>query len=96
MVIGGEELGSEDTGYGPAHYLVPEEVKAVATAIDEIPVWELLEKFDAERMNEEQIYPEGWRDGPEEREYISQHYAALVSFFRAAADADDAMLVYLA
>lgn len=96
VVIGGAELGTEDTGYGPAHYLVPEEVKAVATAINEIPAWELVEKYDAERMNEEHIYPEGWEDRPIEREYISEHYAALVSFFRAAADADDAMIVYLA
>jgi hypothetical protein len=41
------------------------------------------------------FYPQGWSDAEEERNYIGQYYAQLAEFFRNAALADDAMLVYL-
>jgi hypothetical protein len=93
--MGGESIGEQDVGYGPARFLTTQQVKDVANAIEQIPAWELREKFDANRMNDEEIYPHGWRDSAEERDYISQHYLALVKFFKDAADANDAMIVYL-
>lgn len=95
IVLGGECIGEEDVGYGPARYLTVQQVKDVANAIDQFPAWELLQKYDANRMNDEEIYPHGWRDLSEERDYISQNYLALVKFFKDAAAANDAMIVYL-
>ena len=95
VVLGGECIGDQDVGYGPARFLTPQQVKEVAVAINDIPTAKLLEKFDADRMNQEEIYPQGWSDSPEEREYIEQNYSSLVTFFRSAADAGDAMIVYL-
>ena len=95
LVMGGESIGEQDVGYGPARFLTTQQVKDVANAIEQIPAWELREKFDANRMNDEEIYPHGWRDSAEERDYISQHYLALVKFFKDAADANDAIIVYL-
>ncbi len=95
VVMGGECIGEQDVGYGPARYLTVQQVKDVANSIGQLSAWELLAKFDASRMNDEEIYPQGWRDEIEERDYISQYYLALVSFFKEAADANDAMIVYL-
>lgn len=72
-----------------------QQVKEVAVAINDIPTAKLLEKFYADRLNQEEIYPEGWSDSPEEREYIEQNYSSLVKFFWSAADAGDAMTGYL-
>lgn len=95
VVMGGESIGEQDVGYGPARYLTSQQVKDVTNALEQIPAWELLEKFDADRMNQEEIYPHGWRSCQEERDYISQHYSSLVQFFKSAADAGDAMIAYL-
>src|SRR5512145_2276037 len=59
-VLGGEPLGQEDVGYGPARFLTPEEVKATAVALDEVSVSDLLEKFDAQELNDNNVYPEHW------------------------------------
>lgn len=95
VVMGGECIGEQDVGYGPARYLTSQQVKEVATAIEKITASKLLEKFDAERMNQEEIYPHGWRNSQEERDYIGQYYSSLVKFFKDTADAGDAMIVYL-
>ncbi len=87
VVLGGECIGDQDVGYGPARFLTPQQVKDVAVAINDIPTAKLLERFDADRMNQEEIYPHGWSDTPEEREYIEQNYSSLVTFFRIAANA---------
>ena len=95
VVMGGECIGEEDVGYGPARYLTSQQVKEVANAMDQITERQLLDKFDAELMNREEIYPQGWCDSQEERDYIGQYYSSLGKFFRSAADAGDAMIVYL-
>lgn len=95
VVLGGESIGDQDVGYGPARFLTSPQVKDVANAIGQIDAWELLDKFDSEQLNDAEIYPHGWRDAPKERDYIRQYYLSLAEFFRAAADADDAMILYL-
>lgn len=95
-VMGGEDLGDEDVGYGPARYLTPELVRTVANALEEIAVAELLARYDANRMTEEDIYPGIWDEEESTvKDYIGHFYEALVSFFRTAADAGDGMLIYL-
>ena len=94
-VLGGKPIGEVDVGYGPARSLGPEEVRDVADALDGIPAYQLLDKYDAEAMNEEEIYPHGWSGNEEEREYISSYFLALVTFFRRASQAGDAMVLYL-
>lgn len=95
VVMGGESIGTQDVGYGPARFLTPAEVKDVANSLDEISVSDLLERYDPDALNAEEIYPQGWSDAEEERKYIGQYYSQLTEFFRKAAHADDAMLVYL-
>jgi hypothetical protein len=94
VVLGGTELG-EDIGYGPARYLSPKEVQAVANALQELPAFEVLERFDAQRLNDAEIYPHGWSGSPEELDYIRDNYLALTEYFRKVAEAKDAMLIYL-
>ena len=95
VVMGGECIGEQDIGYGPARYLTSQQVKEVGNAIGQIPESKLLAKFDAERMNREEIYPQGWCNSQEERDYIGQYFSTLRRFFRSASDAGDATIVYI-
>ena len=94
-VLGGEEIGDVDVGYGPARFLEPEEVRALANALSNISSAELIEQFDPRALNEAEIYPQGWRGERHEREYIVGNYQRLVEFLQIAADAGDAVIEYL-
>lgn len=99
VVLGGKELGDVDLDYG-ARYLTPEEVQLTAQALAGIPVEKLMERFDYEALvqsgacwvpNEE----ERKAREEEDRDYISFHYEALRRYFLGAAEAGDAMLLWI-
>ncbi len=93
VVMGGAEIGDEDVGYGPARGLTPYEVQAVSSALREISGEALWSRFDEQAFAAAEIYPEGWSaDG---KDYVVEHYEALRRFFAEAAEAQDAMLLYL-
>ncbi len=94
-ILGGEEIG-EDVGYGPARYLIPAQVQAVASALSAVDADQFSKRFDPAAMDSAEIYPQIWqRDGAEGLEYVTHHYAHLSSFYRAAAERGDAVLIYL-
>jgi len=95
-VLGGEVLGKEDLGYGPARFLTADEVKETAAALDEISVSDLLDKLDAQELNDNDIYPRGWTGEQIDLQYIKDYFLRLVIFFRSCADSDHAMLLYIA
>ncbi len=94
-VLGGEPIGDDDLGYGPVRFLTGDEVREVADALEDVPVFVLMERFDPEALDEAEIYPESWGSDDVGRDYISAHYTGLAEFFRTAARAGDVMLVYL-
>src|SRR5687768_8223988 len=94
-VLGGELLGEEDVGYGPARYLTPPRVREVANALAELPAEKLLERFNAETLNDAEVYPHGWAGERHELDYISQNYMGLVDFFRKVSNRGEAMLLYI-
>jgi hypothetical protein len=94
-VMGGEEIG-EDVGYGPARYLDPAQVKAVAAAISLITPQDFSTKFNPAALDAEEIYPEGWDGtGPEALEYVLDYYSQLSSFYQAAAERGYAVISYI-
>lgn len=94
-VLGGEPLGEEDVGYGPARALTAEQVKATAQALADLPVETLLARFDAQTLNDNEIYPQAWTGEADDLAYVEHHYIQLAAFFQAAAKHDDALLLYV-
>jgi hypothetical protein len=94
-VLGGEPIGEVDVGYGPARFLKPGEVRALAEALSDIPADELLARFDPTALNDADVYPQGWSGNPHDREYIASNYRQLVAFLRAASENGEAVIVYL-
>ncbi len=93
-VLGGDEIGDEDVGYGPARSMAPAKVKEVAAALSAISPEALWSRFDEELVDELEIYP-GWKGDEEDREYVLDHYEKLQEFFKQAAAEHAAMILYL-
>src|SRR5690606_10750890 len=58
LLFSGQLIDEEqDLGYGPAHYLLPDEVKYLNEMLKTISVEDLKARFDPAKMNELEIYP---------------------------------------
>ena len=84
-----------DVGYGPAHYLTPEQVAGIHRKITSLTEADLKARYDTEAMNEEEeLYPSlEWNE--EDFEYLYSHFQALQSFFATAASRGEAMITFL-
>nr|WP_314551956.1 YfbM family protein [uncultured Capnocytophaga sp.] len=84
-----------DVGYGPAHYLTPEQVAGIHRKIASLTEADLKARYDPEAMNEEEeLYPSlDWNE--EIFEYLYFHFQALQSFFAMAASRGEAIVTFL-
>ncbi|MFV0388966.1 MAG: DUF1877 family protein [Pyrinomonadaceae bacterium] len=80
ILFSGQLIDEEqDLGYGPAHYLTPEQVAELNNEISTITIADLKQNFDPKKMTEQEVYPTIWDEG-EERMYLImlltgfQHY----------------------
>jgi hypothetical protein len=94
VVLGGRPTRFEAT-YGHVRVLDVDEVAAVATALEAIPVAELASRFSATELNARRIYPQprpgGWDD--RQIESLWEAYPRLTAFFRRAATAGKIVLL---
>lgn len=96
IVHGEEEIpGAEDWGYGPPRYLTPEQVRAAAAALGGLSSDVLVRDVTEAELAQADLYPNIAGEGLQWLKYVTHHYDALVPFFRAAAAAGDAMVVWL-
>ena len=95
-VLGGIEIG-EDMGYGPARYLTPEEVRAVARSLAAISTEQLKKRYSSDALEAAEIYPTGiWEaEGWGAFDYLVQNFEPLVHFYHEAAERGDAVILYL-
>ena len=84
-----------DVGYGPAHYLTPEQVACINHKIASLTEADLKSHYDPEAMNkEEKLYPSlDWNE--KIFDYLYFHFQALQSFFATAASRGEAIVTYL-
>lgn len=86
-ILGGTEIG-EDMGYGPARVLTPDEVRAVAAALNKVDRTELKKKFDPKMLEKNNIYVGDW-----DFKELSARLKELTMFFEEAAENGNAMLL---
>lgn len=96
VVMGGTEIG-DDLGYGPARYLLPEQVKEATENLSVLDKAELRTQFDPVAFEAADIYPGGWTVGEPDAafEWLWVRLSAVREFFREAAQNGDVMLMYL-
>jgi hypothetical protein len=86
LVSGGQEVGEEDVGYGPARTLTPGETREIAGALAAVSDDQLRARFAPGEMMRLEIYPEIWDRDPAEDDtlgyliaYVGQLRAILAS-----------------
>lgn len=84
-----------DVGYGPAHYLTPEQVAGINRKIASLTEADLKSHYDPEAMNKEKkLYPSlDWNE--KIFDYLYFHFQALQSFFATAASRGEVIVTYL-
>lgn len=64
VLFSGQLIDEEQNlGYGPAHYLTPEQVAGLNNEISTITIADLRQKFNPGKMNELEVYPTIWDEG---------------------------------
>jgi hypothetical protein len=85
----------QDMGYGPAHYLNPDQVKTVHQALSNISESDFISKYDAGQLNENNVYHESWENGEDDKEYLTTHFQQLKKFYSSAAREQEAIITYV-
>lgn len=95
VLLSGQELDPEqDMGYGPAHYLTPEQVRELNTEIAAISVEELHKRYDPAKMKALEIYPNVW-ENEEEVHYLTEYFADIQTVFATAAKNGEAIITFI-
>jgi hypothetical protein len=74
----------QDFGYGPAFYLLPEEVKEINSELLKMSISDLKKRFDPDKMEALGLYPEIWHD-EESLPYLLDNFEELKAFYATAA-----------
>ncbi len=96
VLHGGETLGDEDVGYGPARAFSPSEVKEISLALTPLTSEKLAVRCNAQRMDELKIYPGGWTQEPRSIDALLSTYEELRSFVADTATRGEALVVFVA
>src|SRR5262249_30958921 len=95
-VYGDKELGDVDVGYGPARYLLPEQVRDVDAELSFLPAAELFEQDNPDAMRQAELYGAPTEKYDEmEKEDLRKYYKSLVRFYADAARAGYGVLTWL-
>jgi hypothetical protein len=94
VIFGGKEIG-EDVGYGPAHLIESEEVKAIAEELEEITIHKFIEMFKVRDLSNVGLYAFDKNDLEAEIECASECFDQIREYYLEAASRDEFMLLYL-
>jgi hypothetical protein len=93
-ILGGEPLGDEEVGHGPARYLLPPAVAAVSAALGKVDFSALKELFRSAVLGNGEVYP-GLED-EEDFNYLEYNFLRLRDFYRARAEQGQTVLLFVA
>ncbi|MER6393188.1 YfbM family protein [Streptomyces sp. NPDC001523] len=94
VVHGEEPLATDHWGYGPPQYLAPERVRLAADTLHGTTYDQLIQDVDPSELTKAEVYPQIW-DSPASLEWASDLFTPLTEFFRGAASAGHAMLIWI-
>ena len=85
----------QDLGYGPAHYLQPDEVAELQPQLAALTATELQSRFNPAKMTELGIYPGIWDEGAEAFDYLLQGFTTVQEHYAEAAQRGEGMVTFL-
>jgi hypothetical protein len=96
VLFSGQLIDAEqDLGYGPAHFLTPEQVAELNNEISPITSADLRQKFNPEKMTELEVYPIIWDEGDDAFEYLAEGFLTLQNVFADATKNGQAIITFL-
>lgn len=96
VLFSGQLIDEEqDLGYGPAHYLTPEQVVELNSEISKISIADLKQKFDPKKMTELEVYPTIWDEGDEAFDYVADGFSTIQNVFADATKNGEAIITFL-
>lgn len=95
VVLGGDEVGPDAFGYGPARFIKPDVVKEIAEALKTVDLEELKTKYSKEEFTEANLYSFEAAEFEEEIGILIDYIDGLIEFYGEAADKGNAVLTYI-
>ncbi|MDW8849975.1 YfbM family protein [Flavobacterium sp. MMLR14_040] len=93
VLFSGQLIDEEqDLGYGPGHYLTPDQVKDLSDQISKITTEDLKKKYNSKKMNELDVYPIWDEDS---FDYLAENFKLLQQIYAEAANNDQAIITFL-
>ena len=89
LVLGGEQLGHVEVGYGPARVFTSAQVREIAAALAPIDETSLRDRFNPDEMMKLAIYPAIWDRDPADDDtfaYCAEFYSEMKAFVADAAE----------
>ncbi len=84
VIMGDQEIGTVDIGYGPVRLIKSEKVKQISSALDAISIEEFEKRYNIDVLNEADVYPSIW--DATGLEYLSYYFKKLKEFYKQAAE----------
>ncbi len=95
VLFSGQVIDEEqDLGYGPGHYLTPEQVKELHAAIAAITAEELAKRYDPKKMTELEVYPSIW-ENEYELEYLAEYFKKVQEVYAEASKNDEGIITFI-
>lgn len=98
LVRGGEDVGDIPSDEGTARVLTADEVKALSKALDALPAKTLSGRYDAKKLQAEDIYPGMWEEPPDDldpKEELLSYFEELKKFMATVAKRGHGLLVFI-
>ncbi|GAB0155397.1 YfbM family protein [Chryseobacterium sp. Alg-005] len=96
VLFSGQLIDEEqDLGCGPAHYLTPEQVAELNNEISTITITDLKQKFNSEKMTEQEVYPTIWDERYDAFDYVANGFSTLQSVFANATKNGEAIITFI-
>ena len=96
IIFGDISIPELDGGYGPARYLKPSQVSEVNKLLSNISVDEMRKRYDPNKFDSANIYPDTWlRDKEEAFKYLLRFYKQLKTLYQKAASAGEYVLMVI-
>lgn len=96
ILFSGQLIDEEqDLGYGPAHYLTPEQVAELNNEISTITISDLKQNFNPEKMNELEVYPTPWNKGDDVFDFVANDFLTVQNIFAEATKNGETIITFL-
>jgi hypothetical protein len=96
ILFGGQIIDeNQDLGYGPAHYLTPEQVAELNCQIEKFTIADLKQNYDPKKMTELEVYPTIWDEGDEAFDYLSGYFVTVQQVYSDATRNGEAIITFL-